>query len=173
MDTGKLVSRLLVGMLLPCAAASCGGSDLTLPGSGSPADLLAFSGDRQEAEAGATLPDPIVVQALDEGGRPVPDAEVAFRFDGDVGGSVSPASARTNSEGKAEATVRLGSAAGAQLVDANVVGGPADAVATFRLTAVPRDEGGDGGDGDGGDNGGPGGGGGGGDDDDDEDWDDD
>ena len=158
MRIGSLASRLAAGPLVAWLAAGCSGGDLLLPGSGSPAELRAVSGDRQEAEVGATLRDPLVVLATDAAGRPVVGVEIAFRFDGDAGGNVAPESVRTDSEGKAEAQVRLGSASGAQLVDAMVVEGPADATVTFRLTALAPDHGGDG-DGGGGDGGGGDGGG--------------
>lgn len=158
MRIGSFASRLAAGPLFAWLAAGCSGGDLLLPGSGTPAELRALSGDRQEAEVGATLPDPLVVLATDAAGRPVVGVEIAFRFDGDVGGDVAPELVRTDSEGEAEAQVRLGIASGAQLVDAMVVEGPTDATVTFRLTALPPDngDGGDGGDGGGG--GGDGGG---------------
>jgi hypothetical protein len=184
MRTGLHVSRLAGGLLLPLLAAACGGDDLLLPGTGSPTGLQAVSGDGQEAEVGATLPDPLVVRASDASGRPVQGTLIVFRFDGDGGGEVAPDTARTDFEGRAAAEVQLGTTSGAQLVKAAVVEGPADLVVTFQLTAVdpsnPGDGGGGGGGGgdgddddevdDGGDNGNDGGGDGGdGDDDDDED----
>lgn len=150
----SLIFRFAGGLLLS-SVAGCGGEELLLPGSGAPAGLNAVSGDRQEAPAGAPLPQPLVVQATDGSGRPVPDALISFSFDGDVGGVAAPATARTNPQGLARADVRLGTAAGTQLVDASVVDGPAGLLVTFRLNALarPTGPGGDGGSG-GGDDGG-------------------
>lgn len=179
MRAASLVSRFATGFLLPWVAG-CGDNDLLL--SGSPAGLEAVSGDGQEAQVGSPLADPLVVRATDEAGRPVQGVRVAFQFDGDVGGNVAPDTAETDADGRASADIRLGTLTGAQLVDATIVEGPADAVVTFRLTALaPPDDGGGGdgdggggdgggGDGDGGGDGGGGGGGrGGGDDDNDDD----
>ncbi|MBA3259675.1 MAG: hypothetical protein H0T68_09440 [Gemmatimonadales bacterium] len=178
MRTRSLVSLLAGALLIPCLGAACSGDDLLLPSSATPTGLRAVSGDRQEAEAGAMLPDPLVVKATDATQRPVQGVRIVFRFDGAVGGDVAPDTALTNLAGEAEAEIRLGTASGAQLVDATVIEGPAEVMVTFRLTALPPEEGGGGGEGGGGNGGGGDGGGvdggggggndGGGDDDDDD-----
>lgn len=176
MRTRSLVSLLAGALLFSWVGAGCGGGDLLLPSSATPTGLRAVSGDRQEAEAGATLPDPLVVKATDAGQRPVQGARIVFRFDGAVGGDVAPDTALTNTAGEAAAQIRLGTASGAQLVEAAVIEGPAEIMVTFRLTARPADGGGGGGHGGGVDGGGgrgnDGGGRGGDDDGDDEEHDD-
>lgn len=173
MRTRSLVS-LAGALLFSWLGAACGGGDLLLPSSSIPTGLQAVSGDRQEAQAGAILRHPLVVKATDAGQRPVPGVRIVFRFDGEVGGDVAPDTALTNAAGEAEAAIRLGSASGAQLVDATVIEAAAEVMVTFRLTALPADKGGggDGGGVDGGGGGGNDGGGRGGDDDDDDEHDD-
>lgn len=191
MRVGLISPRVLVGLaLLPIAA--CGGDDLLLPSSGAPAELRLVSGDLQQAEVGTTLPDPLVVEALDANGRPVAGSSILFRFELDIdGGRVSPDTVQTNDSGLATAQVRLGEDPGAHPVEAVVVDGPSGLRVRFLLTALapeppqpPRDGGGggggqvDGGGGGGNDDGGRGKGKGkdkgrGGDDDDDDDGDDD
>lgn len=172
MRVGLISPRVLVGLaLLPIAA--CGGDDLLLPSSGAPAELRLVSGDLQQAEVGTTLPDPLVVEALDANGRPVAGSSILFRFELDIdGGRVSPDTVQTNDSGLATAQVRLGEDPGAHPVEAVVVDGPSGLRVRFLLTALapeppqpPRDGGGGGdddggfGDGGGGDGGGGGGGG--------------
>ncbi len=157
MRARSLVS-LAGALLFPWLSAACGGGDLLLPSS-VPTGLQAVSGDRQEAQAGAMLPAPLVVKATGEGQRPVPGVRIVFRFDGEVGGDVAPDTVLTNAAGEAAAEIRLGSASGAQLVDATVIEAPAEVMVTFRLTALPADQGGGGGKGGGNGGGGHGGGG--------------
>jgi hypothetical protein len=136
MRTGSSLSHLALGCLFASFAAGCSGGDLTLPGSGGALDLEAVSGDRQEGEVGAMLPEPLVVQATDASGRPVQGIVIAFRFSGDVGGEISPESATTNAEGRAAVEVRLGTATGDQVVEAEVLEPAADLTVSFRLTAL-------------------------------------
>ena len=143
------ISRLAAGLLVPWLVAGCSGDTLTLPGSTTPTDVLAVSGNGQEAEPGAQLPDPLVVQVVDSGGRPIGGAEVAFALDGATDGTLSPATVRTDSEGLAQTEVRLGTTAGTQSIEARATEGVAGAAFTFTLTALaPKGGGGDGDDGD-------------------------
>jgi hypothetical protein len=149
------------------AVAACGGGDLLLPTSTTPAQLRLVSGDLQQAQTGTTLPDPLVVEALDAGGRPVVGSRILFRLEVDrAGAKVNPDTAQTDESGRATAEVRLGEPGG-HPVEAVVVDAPTGLRVRFLLTAIapapapPPPDGGDDDDGDGG-NGGNGGGGGGG-----------
>jgi hypothetical protein len=162
--------RIALGGLAFFSSLGCGGGDLLLPSSGAPAELRLVSGDLQQAQTGTTLPDPLVVEALDDRGRPVAGSRILFRFEVDrAGAEVSPDTAQTNESGQAAAQVRLGGEPGGHPVEAMVVDGPTGLRVRFLLTAVAPTPGGGGGDGDGGDgddgdgDGGGGGAGGGGD----------
>jgi hypothetical protein len=157
----------LIGLSAALAGlAGCGAGDLTLPSDGSPARLIPVSGDGQEGNTGARLPDPVVVKVTDAKGRPVEGAAVAFSFDGDVsGGNLTPETGTSDSLGRVSASVRLGSTEGAQVVQARLGDGGAGLEARFQFTATRPDNGsgggsggGQGGDGNGGDHGGGGGG---------------
>ena len=81
--------------------------------------LTVVSGDGQRADAGAALPDPVVVRAIDADGAPVAGATVAFT-PGEGGGAAEPAEARTDAEGLARTVWTLGAAAGRQTLVATV-----------------------------------------------------
>lgn len=148
--------RLFLLVVLPLPA--CGGSGLLVPADAEVARLQAVAGDGQKAVTGEPVAAPLVVQALDEAGRPVTGARVAFRFI-NTDGQVAPEMAETGSDGRAAAEAVLGGSVGDQVVEARVEGsGPA---VEFRLTALraPDRTGGGGGEG-GGEGGGKGKGGG-------------
>ena len=146
-----------IGLLL----AGCSGGDLLLPNDGTPAVLRAISGDGQTAPAGDPLLRPLVVEALDRAGRPVPGAAVVFEFvDRAAGADISNARTETDEQGRASAEVRLGHTVGDQPVDARL-GDTGGLRVLFAITALQPNGGGGGGGGHGG------GGHGGGDDDDD------
>ncbi len=128
----------------------CSAGDLTLPGPGQsspdqPAELKVLSGDGQEAEAGAVLDDPLMVQVLDESSQPVAGIRVQFTFLGDLSGAaVDPTSIETDEAGRAEAVVRLGELPGEQIIVAAVANTQLpDLRARFSATAVPPDDGDD------------------------------
>jgi hypothetical protein len=103
--------------------AHCGGGDLTLPSETNAAGIAKFRGDNQTGSAGAALAESLAVKVVDSGGDPVVNQRVAFVVDGDApGGSVSPAQARTGTDGVARARWVLGSTSGTQAVVARVVG---------------------------------------------------
>src|SRR5262249_34535644 len=58
------------------------------------------SGDNQTGTAGATLPNPLVVQVRDASGNPSPNVAVTFAISGG-GGSPAPTTANTNPTGPA------------------------------------------------------------------------
>lgn len=127
------VSHTLVG-----AAAllyACSGSDLTLPDQGLAAKVVIVRGDPQTAAAGSQLPDSLIVRVTDSKDRPVVGQLVGFTASA---GTVVPATAATNTDGRTGAIWVLGSAAGPQTVTAtaNGNGAPPGLVVTFHATAT-------------------------------------
>jgi hypothetical protein len=140
-------SQLVRHLVLPgalLAAGACGSGDLTLPGKvAPPADLLPVSGDSQSARVGDQVPVPLVVRLVDEQGNAVPGGAVSWVI-GDGGGSVSPATAETDSAGLASTHLTVGLSPGANTANAVVSG-----VDIVTFTASATAAGGGGGDGDG------------------------
>jgi hypothetical protein len=138
MSTRNVFSAGATAFVLTLA---CSGGDLTLPSSDEPATLMAVSGDRQRAEAGTVLDEPLTVQLLDGSSRPVRGAPIQFSFLGDLpGAGLDPASVLTNEQGQAEAIVRLGETLGEQVIVAQVTNTQiSDLRARFSATAVPPD----------------------------------
>jgi len=85
---------------------------------GAPASLSAVSGDRQTGVVGSTLTNPLVVKVSDQYGNGVSGVTVNFAVTGG-GGTVSAASAITASNGQAQVSLALGSAEGANTVQAS------------------------------------------------------
>ncbi|WP_420462798.1 leucine-rich repeat domain-containing protein [Candidatus Palauibacter sp.] len=92
------------------------------------ASVALWSGDRQWGVVGQSLHEPVVVQAQDEAGDPVPGALVTF-VPQVGGGSVVPESLRSDSLGRASAEWTLGPEQGDQTLAASVVNGASLAVA--------------------------------------------
>jgi hypothetical protein len=119
---------------------ACGG-ELTLgsaPVDGSPAALRAWSGSGQTGEVGSRLDKPLVVQVLDASSQPVAGVPIIFRFDNEPPEArINPTENATNTDGFAEAEVRLGATTGLHVVEA-VVAQPAapELRTTFDVTAV-------------------------------------
>ena len=90
------------------------------------------SGEDQWAWSGRALSEPVVVQALDEGGRPLRGATV--RFQPDAGGHADPGAAVSDSAGVASTAWTLGTAPGSQTLAVST-GGDAD----VEVTATARD----------------------------------
>jgi hypothetical protein len=103
------------------AVAACAGS--TEPGGvdKTPSSVAVVSGNNQTGLIGSTLSTPLVVKVTTSAGAAVRGATVTFAV---VSGaaSVSPASARTDSTGRAQTTLTLGSSPGTVEVDATVSG---------------------------------------------------
>ena len=131
----KILRFWMVPVLLATSTA-CGG-DLILPGDDSPAALSPVSGDGQEGTVGSRLEDPLVVRVTDASAQPLMGVAVQFHFESDVpAASVTP-EALTDSNGEAEAEVRLGSEAGPITVLAQVSQASSSELrTTFELTAV-------------------------------------
>ena len=142
-------------------AAACGGGDLFIPGDpddGVPVELRALSGDGQTAVAGDPVRHPLVVQALDHRGRPVPGAVILFEFvDSPDGAEIAPPNTETDSTGRASAAVTLGTPVGDQPVEARLADAASVLSVQFLLTALrPNRDGGGDDDGEGGEDGGGG-----------------
>ena len=89
---------------------------------GDPPDaIILVSGDNQSGRPGATLANPFIVEVIDENEDPVSGVGVTFAVTAG-GGSVSPASATTNNNGRAQTTLTLGDARGDNTVVARVSG---------------------------------------------------
>ena len=116
--------------LLAAAGLQCSG-DTTQPPTASAIEIVA--GDGQSAAAGGALPDPLVVLVTDQSGDPVQGVGVQWVAQG--GGSVSPASAQTGSDGKASVERVLGATPGQQTTTASVSGLEGSPV-TFTATAT-------------------------------------
>lgn len=116
---------------------SCGGGDLTLPPTGSRIEVE--RGDEQVAPAGSVLPNPLIVQLLDETGAGIAGRAVAWVVSAG-GGTITPATSTTDAEGFATAQWTLGPSTGVNRVTAEV---PQIGAVTF--TAMGTDDGGGGG----------------------------
>jgi N,N-dimethylformamidase beta subunit-like, C-terminal/Domain of unknown function (DUF4082)/Bacterial Ig-like domain (group 1)/Bacterial Ig domain len=84
-------------------------------------NLTKLSGDNQVGTPGATLSNPLVVQVVDPNGNPLSGQTVAFNVTAG-GGSVSPTSAVSNSNGQASTMLTLGASAGRTTVHATATG---------------------------------------------------
>jgi hypothetical protein len=111
----------------------CGG-DVGLPDEGVPNEIKAFSGNDQTGPAGGALAQPVVVLVSDRSGLPVANQTVAFA-PASGSGSVTPASAKTDNQGKASTAWTLGPSAGAQTLTARAEGGNAPDGLDVALTA--------------------------------------
>ena len=89
---------------------------------GEPPDaIVVVSGNNQSGRPGAALANPFVVEVIDTNDDPVSGVTVNFAVTAG-GGSVSPASATTNNNGRAQTTLTLGSEPGENTVAARVTG---------------------------------------------------
>jgi adhesin/invasin len=136
-------TRALGWTALLTTLGACGGGDnLLLPGSSEPAHVAIVQGDQQNGRVGEALPQPLIVAVTDATGRPVDGATVVFVLsDPAPGASVAPDTATSDANGKATASVVLGTRPGSQAgeVEALGAGGSAAATAGFTLTALPED----------------------------------
>ncbi len=127
---------LVIAVGLSAATSACGGG-IVLPDENQAAAITIESGDGQNAPAGATLGQPLVIRVVDDLGRSVQGQTVVFTVQSG-GGSVDPASIRTGSDGRAGVTWTLGAAAGQQQVQALAQGdgAPANLSVSFTATAL-------------------------------------
>jgi len=119
----------------------CGGEHLEVPDEPEPAELVVIRGDRQVGQAGAPLPDSVVVALTDAQGRPVADHAVVFAFVTPTeGGAVAPSTVKTDASGRAAAEAVLGYTVGELLIEARVWRrGKAMLRARVAATAAPAD----------------------------------
>lgn len=89
-------------------------------------------GDKQVADVGARLADPLIVRLLDQAGNPIPDRTVVWVVKAG-GGLVTPTTGMTDAQGYASAEWTLGAAPGPNAVEAQV---PEVGAVTFSATAV-------------------------------------
>jgi hypothetical protein len=88
---------------------------------GTASEIRIVSGDDQTGQAGGSLALPLVVQVLDDGENPVGGVAVTWSV-ASGGGSVSPGSATTGTDGQASTAWTLGSSTGTQRVQASATG---------------------------------------------------
>ncbi|MYK19286.1 T9SS type A sorting domain-containing protein [Candidatus Poribacteria bacterium] len=89
---------------------------------GEPPDAITVvSGNNQRGRPGARLANPFVVQVIDRNDDPVSGVSVSFSVTAG-GGSVSPTSATTTNNGRAQTTLTLGDDPGENTVRASVTG---------------------------------------------------
>jgi len=97
------------------------------------------SGDAQSAEVGLALPQPLVVEVLDDAGAPVPNVTVSFRPEAELA-RVAPDTTPTDAQGRAQTIATLGKPLNSQrfLVDVtNADGTPASgSPITFTATSL-------------------------------------
>ncbi len=110
----------LTGSALALLAA-CGGDDLVLPDQTEPARIAIVSGTNQAGSVWTMLAEPLVVRVTDSRDRPVGNREVVFQVLVGEGGSVTPDTALTDSDGRASVRWILGESEGTQRVEAKVV----------------------------------------------------
>jgi PKD repeat protein len=126
-----------------CLVAACGGGDLALPNApdGGPAAISVVDGDGQRGSVGEPLAAPVVVKVTDAEGEPVEGATVEFALtSAGEGAGITPSTARTTAEGRAQAQVLLGDKVGVQSGEARVAGdGATSPKATFSALAVAED----------------------------------
>jgi hypothetical protein len=97
------------------------------------------SGDGQSAQAGDPIRNPLIVEVLDQSGRPIPGAAVVFEFlDPPRGAEISAPATQTDMAGRASAEVTLGEVAGDQPVVARLDDPESDLQVQFLLTALQR-----------------------------------
>ena len=86
-----------------------------------PSAITKVSGDNQSGRPGAALANPFVVEVIDENDDPVSGVTVTFAVTAG-GGTLSAESATTNSNGRTQTTLTLGSEPGDNTVAARVTG---------------------------------------------------
>jgi Bacterial Ig-like domain (group 1) len=132
------LSALLGGFGVALTALiGCGGSDLVLPGNGTPAGLRLINGNNQTGLAGSALALPLEVKVVDDRDNPLSGHSVAFALDTDAPGArLDPESARSGSDGIAQSHWTLGATSGTQGVVARVAREGSAEPLEVRFTAV-------------------------------------
>ena len=134
--------RLALGMLATAAllgGTACSDDD---GDAGVPAEIVYVSGRDQTGLAGATLPQPLVVEVLTASEEPVEGLELRWVTTG--GAQVNDASTNTGADGRSSVTLTLGPIPGAQSAQVEVPGFDIGDV-VFTFTADDPEGGGGGG----------------------------
>jgi large repetitive protein len=127
----------LARLALASLAAGCGGGDLVIPDDGGAASIRVVEGDGQRGAVGEPLTAPVVVEVTDGGGDPVEGVTVEFALtSAGTGAEITPATARTNAAGRAQAFVLLGDKVGLQTGEARVAGTGSSPATSFAALAV-------------------------------------
>jgi PKD repeat protein len=128
---------------LACLLAACGGGDLVIPESEAPAPaaIRVVDGDGQHGSVGEPLAAPVVIEVTDADGDPFEGATVEFALtSAGEGAGITPPTAHTNADGRAQAEVLLGDKVGVQTGEARVAGdGDTAPTATFSALAESVD----------------------------------
>ena len=112
---------------------------LTVTAAVVPASLVIVSGNNQTGPAGSTLPNMVVVKALDAASNPISGVPISLTVTAG-GGSFQPGSPKTGPNGQAPFAWTLGSSTGANSATASVTGltpVTLSAIATAPLTGPP------------------------------------
>jgi hypothetical protein len=106
-----------IAILLMASSSACGDDDpiAALP---TPSTIEKIAGDGQVELVAQEVPNPLVVRVLDDAGVPLGGVSVAWTAQG--GGSVSPETVSTDSDGIAATRRVLGPSAGDQITTAAV-----------------------------------------------------
>ena len=112
-------SRSILGATLMVFGASCSSNDTTTVTPNPPVVVAAFTGNNQTTTVNATLVTPLTVKVTDAAGAAVAGVTVNWVVTSG-GGSVTPATSTTDSNGRATTVFTLGSTVGTQTVNASV-----------------------------------------------------
>lgn len=127
------------GLVLLAGIIGCG-SDLVLPDAPVSQENVALTkmqGDEQTGAVGEALGTPLIVKVVTQGQQPASGVEVAFALSDPAGGTVTPPTATTNSDGEAIAMWTLGTVPGTYTATARLVGAEGeDQVTQFQAIAI-------------------------------------
>ncbi len=130
--TARAWTLRLPALFLTAALAGCGDSSPSDTGP-TPTSVAAAAGDAQTATVGQLLGTALAVVVTGSDGQPYQGAAVSWQV-ASGGGSISPASSQTDTQGQATAQWTLGTGAGAQTATATVQGLQP---VTFSATGTP------------------------------------
>lgn len=118
---GEVKTRWTLGSnqnLHELIASVAGVDPVTITASGViPSDLLIAQGNNQTGKAGSALPVQIVLRVVGANNTPIPDVTVSMTVTAG-GGSINPASAKTNANGEVTVRWTLGNQPGLQTIQA-------------------------------------------------------
>ena len=119
-------------IMIDASAAGLTPTRFTLTATLPPSKIVKISGDNQAGGPGKKLAEPFVVEIQDANSDPISGITVTFDVTSG-GGSVSPESATTDADGRAQSVLKLGTDRGRNSADATVEG--VAAFATFKAVA--------------------------------------